>query len=334
MKRDINVDNLRGLAIILMIISHVVAYYRSDPVANFLWIWGNFSVQMFIFCSLFLFFVKPTALGLGNFFSYLKKRFIRLLKPYYIFLIFYFIARFFLYKHDVTMAMVENSLYFSWMDPSWLVVLFLALSVLTPVVYFMNKKNLPMFYLYGIASLVSSVYFSLKGFGNYKLVMWLPWSIMIYFTFYFFNYRKNDKKILGLAFGYFLIFALTFYFHFYRDGNFDLFMNKYPPDLYFMSFGLGMVSILYFLSEKGVFNGNLIKNTLNYFSRYSYTIFFIQFLVISILDWTNFRFIFGIKSWYWYFLLVVGITYVLQLSFDELLKMKGLISRRSSVSKP
>src|SRR5690348_699826 len=88
-KRLVEIDLLRGLAMLVMIFLHTSVYFFSNgSYVAWLWNWGHFAVPVFIFCSVFLFFYKSQKFS----FSYLKKRLWRLLFPYYIFVFLFLIA--------------------------------------------------------------------------------------------------------------------------------------------------------------------------------------------------------------------------------------------------
>src|SRR6266403_5134039 len=94
-ERNQLIDNLRGVSMIVIILTHTTAFFPGDKVAYLLWNWSHFAVPIFLFCSAYLFLKKSDDKPL-HFFSYLKKRVVRLLLPYYLFFFFFLIALFFI----------------------------------------------------------------------------------------------------------------------------------------------------------------------------------------------------------------------------------------------
>jgi len=323
MKRDKILDQLRGFAIVMMILTHSLIPFWSNNTARAIWNWTHFSVPLFVFCSLIIFFKKPVSQNWKSYWVYVKKRFLRMLIPYYIYIAAYFTLRFFLSGPKIRAAEIIQSLYLGWGDASWLVILFLCLSVLTPIILYIRNINKKLFYLFGSLTAASTIYFTFNGFQNYQIVMWLPWSVFLYYCFYFARLYRKDVNLLFSFIIFISVFALAFITHFFRNNDALLFNNKYPPDLYYLSYGLAMTSMLYYLSKIGLFNGRLIDRGLTFFSLNSYSVFFIQFLLLDILDWTKFREIFSVSKWYSYFIIVIVLTYFVQKFINYLRELKS-----------
>lgn len=85
--RNSTIDSLRGLAIVAMIMLHTNAYFLSrGGWVSFSWNWLHFAVALFVFCSVYLFWKKAPAQPYPVM-EYIKKRVLRLLIPYYMFLL-------------------------------------------------------------------------------------------------------------------------------------------------------------------------------------------------------------------------------------------------------
>ncbi|MDA1317179.1 MAG: acyltransferase family protein, partial [bacterium] len=79
-QRNTTIDFLRGLAVLLMMLIHVTAYFLSDPIVRNIWDYTHIVVPLFIFCSGFIFFQR------GNYsldVSSVIKRIKQLILPYY-----------------------------------------------------------------------------------------------------------------------------------------------------------------------------------------------------------------------------------------------------------
>ncbi len=281
-ERNPTLDYLRGFSIIIMIFTHSLAYYLSVKTAFWLWDYSHFVVPILIFISSYLYFEKSYALHLNQAISYFKSRAIRLLIPYYIFLIPYFILVWTFDRHKLNLRFFLSSIYLGdSVDISWLVLLFLMLTILLPLVHYLQKYKIKVFYLLGAASILSAVFLMFYRFpSNYKLIMWAPWLLVVAFTHLVLkqkNFTRNLVAITGLCVFTFLVSRL-----FLQQFNDTLVLqfNKYPPNIYYLSYGLSMVLIFYLFFRSKYFNSLLLKKIFTFLSRYSYSLFFIQYLVI------------------------------------------------------
>jgi len=316
MSRNSNIDNLRGLSMILMIVIHATAYFLKDKVAYFLWDTLEFVVPVFIFCSVYLFFKKNILINRNNFFPYLKKRISRLLIPYYIFLCSFFLSMIFIgHKIPSLPYVFQNIFLYGGLDLNWLPLLFIYITLLNPLVsYLKNKKFL--FYLFFILSLASSVMFIFVK-ANSRGIMWLSWALLIFFTVYFVDNQKNNKKIFFVFIISLLIFGLTYYFESLIGHTLNHYTNKYPPTIYHISYGVFWTILLYRLSEMNLFKILKVESVLNFFSNYSYEIFFIHNLILYLFGWMNIQF----HNWIIFFMVITVLTVCFQLILNSVRKL-------------
>lgn len=192
-KRNSTIDTLRGISIIGMIIVHTGAYFLTNRFVSSIWNFSEFVVPVFVFCSSYLFFKKYTH-GVIQYISYFKKRVFRLLIPYYIFLLFFIPTMLFFNPKLITGAYILNSfLTIGGVDISWLVLLFLCLTL---VLLFMNyiRKYKLLFEIYFIVSLLYSCVIMMYSFPiPYKYIMWFPWSFVLYFTVYYLQIESKKR---------------------------------------------------------------------------------------------------------------------------------------------
>jgi peptidoglycan/LPS O-acetylase OafA/YrhL len=311
------IDILRGIAIFAMILIHVAVYFPSDHTARFLWDFSQFAVPFFLFCSFYIFFKKGHVVEKGQLIPYVFKRFKRLLVPYWIFLIIYIpLVR--LYEPSrmsnlqivrfITATTVSN-------DVSWLVTLFLMLTLVVPFVAYLGKKRRPLFYLYGGLALASSVFLLFYPSPlHFKLIMWLPWSVIIYFTYYFVKEEKNLFVLFVLAV---FFYSLSWNTLSQTGQSFLQYDNKYPPNLFHLSYGMGMILIFYFLAKKKVFELFGLRQMISFLSVHSYSIFFIHFLILYVMT-TYLKTIFLTMSWWEFFNVLFVATLASQYSLNQL----------------
>ena len=313
MERNKNIDNLRGLAMLAMITIHVTVLYWNDKTAHFLWDSLQWAVPVFLFCSAYLFFSRPFDFNLSSIKKYFVKRMARLFIPYYVFLGVYTMLTYFFDKQKFNLSyFVGNFFVYKSLDLNWLVLIFFELIFVFPLIALFKRKSKFVYYLFCLASLASSIYFIFVRPQQYRFIMWLPWSLIIFFTVYFIENQKKIKKLFFTGLLFLIIFAVCYLIEIKLGHPLNHFSNKYPPNLFHLSYGFFSIIILYFLSFS-----NLLKPfqiILDFFSINSYEIFFIHNLVIFLFNWLHIRY----GNWLVFFTIVIGISVVLQIMLNKI----------------
>lgn len=259
----------------------------SQGLSFIIWDFFQWAVPVFLFCSSYLFFNQTRKFKFKDVFPYFKKRAVRLFVPYYIFLSIFFLLSFFYAKENLTRYFLKASLLLTGgISYNWLVLVIAYLSILMPVIFLIKKRSKPMYYLYFIISLASSIYFIFHSF-DYRTIMWLPWSVLIYFSIFFLENRRSHRKIFLMWIFSLILFLIIRYAEFKIGHNTSQFANKYPPNLYHLSFGFFWIITLNWLSQKKAFNVFRFDRFLSFLSINSYTLFFIHILVISMIGWLH-----------------------------------------------
>lgn len=319
-KRFENIDLLRGFSIIVMILTHTNAYFMHHKTAFDVWNFLHFSVPTFVFCSGFVLAnrYKIELLNFSTYMSFVGKRLLRLLKPYYIFLIFFYIMLFFSQKRIDPRDIISALLIVREPDISWLVNLFVQFTLLFPIFsYLFNKQRKLFDGLFGIVL----IYAFWKIFNrlnlDYKVYMVWSWSLPFMFAFYFAKYYQNIKFKLG-AMIIFLVLHLSLRYYLSSYGaNTILQDNKYPPNLYYLSYGIFWFIMLDFIFNLSIFKNKIIFGLINFFSKNSFSLFFIHYLVIQV----TFRFFIRnlqFNEWTLFFYVII-ISSIVQLSLIKLL---------------
>ncbi len=307
MKREETIDHLRALAIILMILTHSTAYYLKYKAAFFLWNISHFAVPVFIFCATYVFFKK--SFDNVNFIGYLAKRLKRLLIPYYVFLLVYFFLLFFTRPKQLTSQFIFQSITITGgVDINWLVLLFVFFSFIFPALKYLINRHYPFFILYTLFSILSVFYFLVsKPLPDFRFYMWFPWSLIIVYYYYFNKYKNNNKFFLYSIIIGTVVFFLSFFTKKSLGSSMVFYNNKYPPNIYYLSYGLTMLSIIYLFLRQ-------LSTRLNNFSRFisinSYSLFFIHYLVIYIFDYLSLQ---NKISWPVFFVYVLIFSLVIQM---------------------
>ncbi len=317
-QRDTTIDFLRGFAMILIILIHVTVYFRHDPVAYWLWEYSQVAVPIFIFCSAYVYFKRTKKEHID--FSYFLQRTKRLVFPYYVFLFFLFLYTFFLKKTLIPFDAMAKKIFFlnvSSRDLDWLVVLFLCFTVIMPLVHKYSKRLLVFWTFIGVSALTSIVLLFTDIPLSFRYSMWLPWSLVLvisYFVVHYENKRWFFPSILFLLFNTYL---------FSREllislgSSLTLIDNKYPPNMYYLSYGTFIMLLMYvFYRRYGSISGR-IQECFNFLSKYSYSIFFIHFLILYyFLDFTNYE----KMEWWGLFGVVTVLTILIQIGVNSLKK--------------
>ncbi len=309
-KRYLEIDMLRGIAILAMILIHTCYYFLSDKTALFIWNWSQFAVPVFIFCSAYLFFQKPQPLSI----SYFKRRLIRLIKPYYIFLLFFIPIFFFINPQTPKIKYVLQSIFLvGGVNINWLVLLFVCLTIIFPLISSYFKSFKPLFLVYLLVSIISSALFVFYKFPlSYKYIFWLPWSVIAIFT-HLFVLKENKKNFITLSASISgIIFGLSYYIERISRHNLGMYENKYPPTLYFLSYGIFMISVIYIFSKLLIKNKTLTK-IISFFSLHSYSIYFIHYTILIILASQIKLF----PNWETFFLSVLITTIAIQFAINR-----------------
>ncbi len=279
-ERNTTIDFLRGFSVIVIILIHVNAYFSSIPLAYTIANYSQFAVQIFVFCSAFVFFDRKKEESFSI--SYFTKRIKRLLIPYYIFLLFYFPFILFIKQEHISLESI-----FKWLllqgdrDLNWLVVLFLCFLVLMPLIKIL--KNNVLFWLFFILSTVSSVALLFIKFPfHFRWIMWLPWSLILFFT-YFYTQTKKRKMFLVISTAITgVMYCISHQAFVLQKHTLAFTENKYPPNIFYLTYGLLCISILILIYEKLNLQKYKTHSLFNFASRYSYEIFFIHFLYLFI----------------------------------------------------
>ncbi len=316
-ERYLEIDMLRGTATLAMILIHTSYYFLNNYAALFIWKWSQFAVPVFIFCSSYLFFQKnkdPSTIS----FEYLKKRIIRLITPYFIFLIFFLPLVFLVNPKTFTEKyVIESILLTGGVSINWLVLLFIYMTIIFPLIVICYKKHKLILITYSIISIASSCFLIFyKSPIPSKDIMWLPWSLIPLFTLFFVlnEHKKNILLCISVLSG--LIFAVSYYLLIIAGHNPGMYENKYPPTIYFLSYGTLMISLLYLLSSFIIKNKSITK-LFSFFSLYSYSIYFIHYTSLVILtEWIK-----PLKfNWITFSMAVLSITVIIQMGINHVKK--------------
>lgn len=300
-----------------MMIIHACSYFLKDKITFFIWNYLQWAVPIFLFCSFYLSLKNKKPV---NFIRRLKRLFI----PYWIFLIFYFFLLFFFEKKKFNFNYLTANLFlYQGVDFNWLVLLFFYFTFLVSIFKWLKKKKI-LFYGLFVLSLFSSIFFIFEKPLPYRVIIWLPWLIFLYFTDFIIKNEKNKLKLYLIAGVSFIVFLALFFLEKNLGKNTSQFANKYPPTLLHLSFGMFSTIVLYQMLKLRFFNNKIFQKILYFFSFNSYSLYFIHIIILFIFQWLGI-----IKSLNWFsffiliFLLSGGILLLLKSSQNAFLQLKN-----------
>lgn len=317
-KRDIRLDVLRALAILSIFVAH------SSPNEAVFQL-RNFDVTMMAFLMGASFYLSTQKHGDIIYFPYVKKRFNRLIVPSWTFTVFFFTLFFIisvLFNEDFYFSMthiIQSFTLLQGVSYMWIMAVFFIVALLSPLLLRISnaiKSNLLYFGLLIIGYLI----YLILLFVNENISNEL---LQRYFQNYVINgmgyglvaavgirlYKLKKEKLLILSGLFALIFiGLMFYNNFEPTQSF-----KYPPSIYYFSYGL-FVSILlfYLLSIKKVREVFEI-NQIIWLSKHSLTLYLYHTIPLYILrifgdriTWIDVNFVTRFS-----FLVILSILFVL-----------------------
>lgn len=297
-KRFDEVDVLRAIGIIGVIVVHILTYNLSTPLNKFFWNNLQFVVVSFVFCSGFVlaYLYENSLDSFSKTFLWYKKRLIRLLIPFWIYLVVHF-SLWILFPQSFSGLglsksfeyFVKSAVLIGGTNYNFLPLLFVQLTILFPLFanWFKNKKIL-LTYLAG--ALFVTLIFTLFTFpySLYRFVIWVPWSLVLIFAMYLSIKGKQDKaqsvtnkRYLLTGVFTFVIFLLLYILNLDSNKSLNFYDHKYPPDFYYLVFGISLTCFALLIGKLKFWQNKLVKNIYSYISKNSYSIFFVHYIILD-----------------------------------------------------
>lgn len=275
--RDASIDILRFMALTGIILVH------TEPTLFWTQL-RSFDVPLMVLLSALCFGMGDNK-NIVSYPIYLRKRFIRLVLPSWIFLTIYFIVSFYVTLHiSINKVIMCYTLTTSWYF--WIIRILVGMAIIAPFLKKMSdsltKRSLLfvcviMFVFTEFLSIQSSDYF-------YKMfVMFIP-----YVAYYLIGMNINkykEKTILKYGIIFIIAYAFLALFLYIKTGEYiPTGRFKYPPRLYYTLYALGISAILWYYRNNIVWV--LIKVKLFQFAKFvgSHT-FWIYLWHIPIVDY-------------------------------------------------
>ncbi|MCX7996990.1 MAG: acyltransferase [Patescibacteria group bacterium] len=276
------IDILRGISMIAVLSIHAMANYLGDPFVLRIWDLQQFAVQIFVFCSAYLFFGRPPTVHLSSLGAYLGKRVWRLYSPFLVFAACYFLLVAMLRPEDLTIGFIgETLLLVGGVDLTWLVLLFIQLMVSFQLLSYLHRHNVFLFRLAAAIIILSAILLYFFPFPyNWKLIMWLPWSAMGLFALWMRHvaHHRNIVRITYILSA--LLFLVFIGLQWMETGKIMIYPNKYPPNVIVLLYGCVWIGIFDVLHRRKVFERLRLIAPIEFFSKNSYSLFFLHHIVM------------------------------------------------------
>lgn len=297
-KRFDEIDVLRAFGLVGVIAIHILTYNLSTPLNKFLWNYLQFFVVTFIFCSGFvLSYIYRNSFNsiLKTFFWY-KKRLIRLLVPFWIYLAIHYLLWIIFPQFFSGLGLAKNVNYFissaalfGGTNFNFLPLLFLQLTILFPFfTNWMNKKKILFTYILGASFITLIFTFNVFPYSLYRFVMWIPWSLILIWAIWLRIKEETDansyqtiKRYLLWGISSFILFLILYIYNLDVSNSLNFYNHKYPPDFYYLFFGIALTSFSLLIAKLKIWQNKFIKPIYFFISNNSYQIFFIHFIILD-----------------------------------------------------
>lgn len=297
-EQSFSISMIRSMSILAIVLCHILQWY-----GNILAWWLNVGVQVFLCMSGFIFGNK----NLPNYKNWYEKRSMRILKPYYIYLII-ILPTLFIFEH-VDLSLTQIFIYLLAIQgivggiPSighlWYITAIAICYIITPIIYKYNisKKDNNNFKFYFLMVLQ----FTILQLIFFKVAQIFGSVISTYLFGYYIGYRynfcipKNLKKFLLAMF--ILLLPLKIYLqYYYTMPNLPILIKVITFGFYWFHalFGCTIFIILFdiFKNLKRLHGNKLFNLSINIIDKYSYEIYITHAIYIrsafSMMKITNF----------------------------------------------
>lgn len=277
-------DFLRFVGIICILLAHM-------GIPNILFQIRNFDVPFLVLLS-GISYAEFSALHYTSYLHYLKKRFLRLIIPTWIFLTLYYISFYTVNEIHLNNILFSYSLLGHEDIGVWIIRIFFSMAILAPFLFWWNKKlnDNKKFYIFITISFTfyEILYFASKHylFGmQYTIFNVIVMYTLSYGLIYLYGIRLNsfNKASLIKHFTFISVILLSYLSYnwiFYRE-LYTTQQFKYPPEGYYFSYALVISLFLFYFTK--------------YTNLFSY---FINNKIISFIGSSTF----WIYLWHWYYL--------------------------------
>jgi peptidoglycan/LPS O-acetylase OafA/YrhL len=289
--RDLRIDVLKVIGLLSIILAHI-------KINDFMFNVRNFDVPLMVLCSGVLF---CHSMGARKneipYLVYIKQRVLRLLAPSWAFLLIYFVLVYFfclitkeLYPYTWT-DMLQEFFLRSKIIGLWIIRVFILVAVLAPVLYKLRMR-LASNFQFMIMLLISYVIYESLYYGLSVCGSGLSLKIMEKSLFEMIPYAcvfglgmslasENRSSILITAISLFAVFIILFGLYSYLGMPASTQEYKYPPRLYYLSYGVVVSLSLYLLLDAIKIGNSFVIGVIYFVSSSSLWIYLWHFFFLK-----------------------------------------------------
>lgn len=301
--RSHHIDVLRAIATVMIIITHVFQYHLGGFFNTFVWNYVHFAVVLFVFCSVSVLLpsVERMEMNATSLFAWCKKRFWRLIKPFYSYLFAHAILILLLPSVfngnglKLTPEFLLDSIKLTGgINFNWLVLLFIEIALVFPLIYKVSQRR-SWSIGWGIASFsfIVATLFLPELNSSYRTIMIIGWSLIVLLSILVVQIKiKAFHVFLGALAAFSMLLLMPNNYFTGANLSSRLIDHKYPPDIYYLSYATMVSMVVYFLGKAKFWEKSWLKEAISFISKHSYEIFFIHYIVLD----ASLRFSLGVWS--------------------------------------
>jgi hypothetical protein len=299
--RYAHIDLIRAISIVGIVATHLLSLRLGDPLVNNIWNYLHFVVVGLVFCSAYIFAAgNPPGATIKLSLSSFKKRFLRLYIPFLAYVLIHYLLWFLFpnWFHGYGLKksadfIISSVTLTGGIDFGWLPLLFIQLAIMSPFLLTISRKpkQSRLLFVFLGAWLVITTIFRIPDTYS-RTVAWIPWSFILLLGFRYRDLEKHiptiTRDILKKAINISTILWITCYIVLmYLGQSLTLTVHKYPPDLFYFSYGIVLTSIMLFFFPKHLHTSSYSMNIVGFLSRHAYAIFFLHYLVLDLITKAN-----------------------------------------------
>lgn len=245
LKRDPSIDILRAIALVCIIIAHCQPSYMLKNIRTF-------DVPLIVFLSGVSFSLSSSYYK--SYLKYLKKRFIRLIVPTWIFLGLYYlllITTHFVFSHEFSLYPLSEVLSRFTLQTQWyvwIIRVFFCIALVAPFIEtFYSKINVGIAILITLVGILSIDFISGFSDNEYFYYFCITYPYVFVYGLGIWANSNREKRDIYLCFIFFLFFFIVTSVLYSKDYSlcFCPDIYKYPPKLPYITYGLVVVFFLW-----------------------------------------------------------------------------------------
>lgn len=293
MRRDLRLDYVRVIGILLVIMAHTSL---NNYVSNI----RPFDVAMLVCVAGASYSFSKPITSFKEYLNYLKKRFIRLVIPVWLFLTFYFALTFLLSGEMIYSfsTMASTYLLLNGIGYVWIFRIMLMMALINPLLRIISDK-INTFFSKALMLELALIFFNellaiicIYVFGDsilFKIIKmtvcyFIGYSILSIMGMIFIKLKTNDLVKLIVINGVIVLLS-TYIYGVFSPSDF-----KYPPMAQFICYGLFACILFYLLFSWKTSSNVTINKAIVWLSKYSLNVYLAHILVIFLLGYFNLKF--------------------------------------------